>query len=315
MNDGRPEVGVGEELELARNDADDGGRFAVDDDLSSYQRRVASVPALPETLADDYRERTVGLFVGSAKGAAQDRINSEHAEERRRYMLDDDAPGSGLGLEDRIPFERDHRADFHEAFRTGLDVLEVRGGERVFRVVLRHVVRPDHREPVRIGIGERIQDDSVDHGEDRRVGTDAEGQGQDRQQCQTGPAGELANAIEKILAELIEVVGASHHQFLFVVDLPALPADVIRVAERPVRRPVCGIGRHALFGELAPAHFKMEVDLIVDVTAAVVSPEGQVSPPHRGFSGHVVYAQSGASFAFTTLPTASAKRAQVDISR
>src|SRR5262245_11605546 len=105
-----------------------------------------------------------------------------------------------------------------------------------------------------------------------------------------------------------------------MVDPSAFGNDSTGIAEKAPRFDPCSIRRPPLIHEFASSSFDMEFQLVVKVTLEVAAPEGEISPPHRCFAKALhVYLNGqqplGFSVALTTLPTASAKRAQVDSSR
>ena len=60
---------------------------------------------------------------------------------------------------------------------------------------------PDDDEAAAVAVGEGLEEDAVDYGEERGGGSDAEGQGQDGGEGEAGGFAELAKAVTEILED------------------------------------------------------------------------------------------------------------------
>jgi hypothetical protein len=126
--------------------------------------------------------------------------------------------------------------------------------------------RPDQDEILRLGKRQGTQEHGVDDAEDRRVGADAEGQGQHRDGGEAGIFPQHANAETQIPREVLQ-----HGQ---AAAVPHLLLDRFDAAELEQRVPARRFGRHAcpqvvfhmegemalqLFGELAVPALAVEL--------------------------------------------------------
>ena len=163
---------------LAGHDADHGHRHRAEADGAADHGRVGPEHALPGARAED-REAIAGAVAVRANRSAERGRGAEHVEEAVRHFRSDQP----LRLPSALGQIEDQPAVGCEALeRTAvlLDVQEVRGRMRVFRGGRQRP--PHHRDALRVVVGERPQEDGVDHAEEGRVGSDAEGQGRDRHQ-------------------------------------------------------------------------------------------------------------------------------------
>lgn len=82
----------------------------------------------------------------------------------------------------------------------GLPIPNIRDGNRVeIRAVLRSAAHPD--QPAGIGIGQRAEEHLIDDGEHGRVDADAEGQGENCGQGESGGLDELPQRVLNVVPE------------------------------------------------------------------------------------------------------------------
>jgi len=136
-------------------------------------------------------------FLLRAEVPAEDRLDSDHAEKRRRDVR------SIQTLRLR-PFAQVERPAVHgrhslegPVLRAPVDEVGSGGGKP--GKPLRGVDRDDHHQAIGIGEGERAQEDGVDDAEDGGVGTDAQRQRQHRHRGEAGTLDQRPQPIAQIL--------------------------------------------------------------------------------------------------------------------
>ena len=178
-----------------RRDADDGEGRAIERQRLADDRRVASQAALPEAMADDHDRRRL-LVVFGREPAAERRLDAEQREvvagdHLRRDLL-------RLGPAAPVQLREGERRHPGEHLVLVAEVLVVEMRERqVARVAL--VEHEDRHQPVRLGHGHRLQQDDVDHAEDRGVRADAEREGERRDDGEGRALRQHAKAVAQVL--------------------------------------------------------------------------------------------------------------------
>ena len=157
---------------------------------------------------------------------------------------------------------------------------------------------------------QRPQQERVDEREDRRVRANGDGERQHDDGREADVGAERAQGVERVLAQLREVVRALHGFLLLVVDVEHLGAHGVPVAELTERLGSRGGGVHAALDEAAHAHLEVKrqlgVHVALDSTRAEV--EAEESPPNGRCAigvGHQGATGAGARRAF---PATSTKR-------
>jgi hypothetical protein len=179
-----------------RHDADHGEGLAAQHEVAADHVRVAAEPALPVALGQDRHRLRPRLVVFGGEGAAEDGRLAQRREQAGRDLAAAEALRlRALRVEDEArAVEPDQGLE-----RSALvaDVLEVRDGE----AHLRDLFGPfgEEHEPVRLLVGKRAQQHRVDHAEDRGVGADAQGQGQDGHGGESGAARQHASPVTDVL--------------------------------------------------------------------------------------------------------------------
>jgi hypothetical protein len=154
-------------------------------DLLAEDARIAAEHALPQVVAEHHDRRIAGAILGRFEPPAQHR---PHAEQRQQLvggvgrLHPDRAITAGQRGRAELP-GRDRRA----AAAAGPEVPEVgRRQPDVRQVDLADDVGVQPRQPVRLVVRQRPQDDRVDDAEDRRGRADAEREGDDQHRGQPG---------------------------------------------------------------------------------------------------------------------------------
>ncbi len=176
QDDGR--IGEIQKPELARENADDPPADTVDPDRAPDGRGLAAEPSLPIGVADHRRGGTGRDVVGARELTPRRRRDAEN----RQHAVGDRDRGHVLGLAG----SRD--ADVLRSIQA--DVLEASALLAIDEVVRRRHVHPvevharrdvpEADELFRIWIGERLQEDAIEHAEDGGVRAHRHDQGQQR---------------------------------------------------------------------------------------------------------------------------------------
>ncbi len=185
-----PGLGVAvREVEALGGDADHGVRLAVEGQPPADDPGVGAEAALPEAVGEHH----------DVPGTRPVLLRAEAPPEGRRPAQDPEEPGRDLRALDPLGLDAGRgQAQVgageggHAGERTALrpPVREVgrRGGEA--REAGRGVAVDQQRQAVGVRIGQRPQQDAVDDAEDRRVGADPQGQGDEGGGGQRRGAGE-----------------------------------------------------------------------------------------------------------------------------
>src|ERR1700733_4555068 len=157
----------------AANDTDDKIRLPIKLDGRSNNIRIGSVASLPETVAQHRDMSTVRDVFGRSEGPPGNNWSAEQSKVIRRNM---NAPClfGMVATSDIEPCTTEViRCDLLKNTRLFLPDIEFRyigAGKRSLRAGV-----PKFYQRLRIRIGERLEQDSVDHRKDRRVHADADG--------------------------------------------------------------------------------------------------------------------------------------------
>ncbi len=181
---GEKQVGaVAEKSEISRENADDLPALCVDDEATSENGRIATEMPLPVGVTQNHGERISRRIVLAGEDAPEDRLDPEELQR----AVGDAHRVDPLGL----PEARHRRL----AVVPYSDVFENLSLFAIGEVERRRLVdgvesetggaMPHPDEALGLLEGERLQQDSVDDGEDGRVGADAQGQGQDGDEGKT----------------------------------------------------------------------------------------------------------------------------------
>src|SRR5262245_21511289 len=166
-------------MEFRRHDSDDRAPFPVDGDEPANDVRFTAEAALPEVVADNsYPVLTRLLFVYRE-------LSSElrsHSYDREEIGSDIDACGSlRIAVFREIGGSEAERGDLLESPRLSPHFTNVYRNRTHWIVQSYHrAIQPQHDDPFRFAVSQRLEQDSIDDAEDRRVRADAE------RQCENG---------------------------------------------------------------------------------------------------------------------------------
>ncbi len=162
-------------LEIARCDADDGIRRAIENERCLQRLRGGSETPVPKPMAQDHRARSTRRSLLGAESAAQGGLDSQDGEETSGDDTRADFLGAVRALEGhrRRPLPRSRR---FEDLARGVIVGEVRD-----RCHLEHgrpvaMSIPDQDQTLRIAERERAQQNRAEHGKSKAGGGEAEGE-------------------------------------------------------------------------------------------------------------------------------------------
>ena len=79
--------------------------------------------------------------------------------------------------------------------------LQIAGGNEVPFGTTREIALPEQTHAIAIRIGQRIEQDGVDHAENGRVGADAEGQSYYGRECKGGITAQNPESVSDVLTE------------------------------------------------------------------------------------------------------------------
>ena len=173
---------------------------AVERDRLADDRRIAAERALPERVAENHDGRLARHVLVSPQETP---VHRPGAEQRKQT-------GRGLERLDALRLVRaNQRADAPARDRHQLErsilLLNVEVLPRR-RPILRNVdpgrPQPQHREPIRFRIRQRLQQQRIDDAEDRAVGADADRQRRDDHKRQRPAATQRAAGVTEVLEEV-----------------------------------------------------------------------------------------------------------------
>ena len=184
------------DVEMRRHDADDSPADAVHLHRRSDDRRAGAEHRLPQLVRQNRRRRTVRTRLLDLEGASIHRVHAERPEQvvRRLHRVDAARPigRSQVGLAARERADAGERArpllEFHEFGRRYPELVESLLGKLARNV----------DQAIGLRISERSEDHRVDHGKDRGVGTDAERQREDGDNCEAWRAQQIAYGVARV---------------------------------------------------------------------------------------------------------------------
>ena len=162
---------IGED-EVGRHHPDDGRRFVVDRHGLADDAGIAAEAALPVAVAQHQLAGGVAL----AQRAAELRGAAEQGEESRLDKRGDDHFGRAVDDQRGVGDERKVTLERGDAGALLAEIAKVGRRDRVLGLLLLGVVAPHHHQLSRLGVGQRLQQDALHHGEDGAVGADAQRQ-------------------------------------------------------------------------------------------------------------------------------------------
>ncbi len=180
-----PDLGVrGGEREALRHHADHGHRRGIDRDPLADDLPVAAERALPQAVAEHDRARVARAILLAREQAAHGRLHADGLQQRpddvggrhahRHGSAGDRRPALGPGA-DRL--ER-------LGLLAQLDVLGRRDREALVAHPAAEELAVQADQPVRLRVGQRLQDHRVDDRKNHRVGADRDAERHDRDQRQ-----------------------------------------------------------------------------------------------------------------------------------
>ncbi len=183
--------------EAGRHDSDDGGGYSVQIDLAAEDVRVGAESVAPPGFADDGYAGCVGCILASYESPAHHGLDAQHVED----------PGCDIGalyllgifgardVEQRLAEEFDGFKGVIALFQ----IQVVGDRHRAVLGVLRREMVEDERDPVRIGIRERTQQNAVDDAEDRGGSTNSKSERKNRDDSESRAAAQHTPAVSNIL--------------------------------------------------------------------------------------------------------------------
>ena len=197
--EGEPEVGNGIGDEGFSDDAEDGVGLVAERERGADNVGVAAELALPEAVADDDEVAAVGGILLRREGAAEDDGRAEEAEVGFRDVDAVDLLRDGAGEVEAGTAEV-VGGDVLEDFGLFAPEIELGRGSAGPGAVGREVHHLD--DTVGVGIGEGLEEDGVDDGEDGGVGSDAERDGGDGGEGERRIGDEHAEGVAEVVAEI-----------------------------------------------------------------------------------------------------------------
>ena len=189
----------GGELKRCGDHADDHIRGSAQRQRAADRSRRGAEFTGPEVLADERHRRRARFVLGGNEHPAKNRLHSQQREEAGRHHLDRHAFRlSGSNEVERVGAVGGKMRKRTVAARP---VEKVRIRRRVPRLVGGAPIDGD--QPIRCRIGQRIEQDTVDHRKDRGVDADAERERGDGDQ---GEAAVLAQTPHRVLHVLAHIV-------------------------------------------------------------------------------------------------------------
>ena len=204
-----PHARATEQLELPRDDADDGERHAVETDIGADDGGVAVEPRLPQGFAEHGHVGAAAVVVGHERPAGN-RLDAEGVEEPGCDPLAGDVLGETVGA------GHHHAADARDVARDDVEgavaiapVGHVQGRHGTARG--RRAALGEHHQPIRVAERQRTEQRRVDEREDRAVRADAQGERQDRDGREAGLPAKGAGGIAEVVPELGQYRPAGGH--------------------------------------------------------------------------------------------------------
>lgn len=257
-------------------DADDGVRTVVHAKNPSDDRGIPAEASPPERVAQHEDRFGRVPFVAPTEAPAEPRAHAEQIEE---------VPGDDAGLYPLrlLAAEQDepHRVVLDDPFESRVLVpviLELGDRERAVVDPGRGSVVTDPDEPLAAAIGKRLQKNSVNGREDRRVRSDSQSQREDGDRRVRRVAPKSPQAVAQVLPDRFEEAAPPGVAALFL--------DLVQASEAPLRRGAGFFGGHPLSHVLGRFHLEVETDLfaqlLVEPPLSDRPPEAAPEdPPHR----------------------------------
>ena len=190
-------VRVDDVVVLGRQHADDGTRLAAERNRATDDRRIGVEASLPELVA----ENDDGVLIGNVFVPHEITAERHRHAERAEVVPCDARALEALGIlrrrERRLP--RADGGDGGEGRGAGAHVLDRAVARREW---LPSLPRPKEREPFRVRVRQRLEEQGVDHTEDRGRRSDGERQGDDANDRERRRATENADAVAQISKEV-----------------------------------------------------------------------------------------------------------------
>jgi hypothetical protein len=188
------------EPEAFRQHADDLARRAVDHDPAPHRARITAETALPVAMAEHHDIGAARPIVLLGERPAVDRPDAEQREQPESGIqavnplrLAKAGHGIPVALPDGDVLQCLRLFPVGDVVRKrGIEVGDVDAGRGL----------PQTHEPVRLGVGQRLQEDTVDDGEDRGVGADPQGQREQCGQREYGSAGQAAAGMPHVAQQI-----------------------------------------------------------------------------------------------------------------
>ncbi len=193
----------------ARHDANDGPGAAIELHVASDDGGVRAEAPLPQAVAQDDDGVALRHFVlfrkeGSPEGGA----HSQQVEVRLGDHLRADALGFiDAGERHGAGIESGHGV---EGLALGAPIEVIgKGCAAALDFGALHVA-PEFHQSRGFGIGQRAENDGIDHAEDRGIGADAEGQGERGDDGEAGTLAQGARGVAQILAQHFDPANGPH---------------------------------------------------------------------------------------------------------
>ncbi len=170
----RPEVGGSVGVEAGRHDADDGEGGSAEIDGATEGGGISVEEALPGGIAEYRQGWAAGNVFARLELATEERFDAEDVKESGTDALLLDIGGAAIGVEiDASVVAVDCWCE-----QSGVVANELPGAAVLADIDARESITrnmpSDHDETVRVGVGERPEEECVDHAVDGGVGSNAE---------------------------------------------------------------------------------------------------------------------------------------------
>ena len=225
-------------------------------------------------MVEEHDRGAVALVFGRGEAASRDRRDANGRQEIRRDETDEHAL--------RLAVAGEVRGAAGVRRKRGEDVALVgvvgclgrrKPGLRPVRPMI-----PDHHQPVRLSVGQRLEQHRIQHAEHRRVCADAERNCQHRSGGESGLVPKPAPGVRGVLSHSPEQLVYTHAflpAFRRVVKALARQVEAGRAPEPSQRLGVCLFARHAAPHELLDAQLEVRLDLLVDRGVQRSSADGE----------------------------------------
>src|SRR5713226_1154867 len=219
-----------QEMEVARQDADDGDVLLVVAQHLADDVDVATETALPETVAQDHHVRTVQDGFFGEEVASEDRVHPKDGEE----VGGDEADGHLLralvtfgGAEvDGGAASTGGGGELLKGAAALLIIAKVGRGNGGQRLAAGAVIVPDGGQAIGLEVGKRAQEHGVNHGEHSGIGADAEREGQDGDYGEAGSFGEQTKGVANVGDESIHGLTPGLYAGIDVENSAAFPVGL-----------------------------------------------------------------------------------------